>query len=632
MNLTGLVGLLVGTTGDNGPLLRHQVITGAGGALNINNASANLVLNQGTGTNANPGGFAQLDLSGLDTFTANMSGLGLGSVHFTNAVAQRNAGTLYLAKTNTLTLNYAQSLANYLSNAAVTNSLKIGNYGSGNPQGVASQLFLGLTNVFYVDSIGSGKCKSSATSPAVIQFNPNFQSQGAVAYFRGLGGANSRVTWWGIGDMANNGSSAQSSISTNDFTGGTVDARVETMSLGRDTTAAQTSSSAVNRGVLTFTDGTIDVNTLFVGHEAFAVAANTVPSIGIVNLNAAGATLVVNSNLTLGFTTVSSTAAQKTTGTLNVSGGTLIANNISVGAVSGVNSITVNNSGILILSNNLASSARALTTLTANSGTLQLTLGLATQNITVTNLVTGNPNVINLSSPVLTAYPTQFTLIKYSGAIQGSGFNFTLGTVPPHIIGNLVDNSFNSSVDFQVTTDPRPAIAATNEPLSQLVAPGSTVILTVTPNGTSPFGFQWQKGAAALTDGGTGSGSTISGSATGTLEIDNIQAADEADYTCVVTNAYGSITSSVAHVTVTAGPKRPPFRSSRRTPRPRRARTPTSPSSPPAIRRRLTSGSATGSTSPTATRAMARPSTARKPPRSPSAPRRPMTRAFTAWA
>jgi hypothetical protein len=67
LNITGANGLLVGTPGDVGAIKSlTNSIMGAGGALNLNNTTASLVLNQGTATSLS-GMRAILDLSGLDT-------------------------------------------------------------------------------------------------------------------------------------------------------------------------------------------------------------------------------------------------------------------------------------------------------------------------------------------------------------------------------------------------------------------------------------------------------------------------------------------------------------------------------------------------------------------------------------
>ncbi len=89
------------------------------------------------------------------------------------------------------------------------------------------------------------------------------------------------------------------------------------------------------------------------------------------------------------------------------------------------------------------------------------------------------------------------------------------------------------------------------QPVSAQVFAGQTAQLTVSAGGSEPLSYQWQSGSVGsgvynnLLDGGR-----ISGSRTPTLTIANIASADYMDYVVVITNAFGSVTSSVATLTV----------------------------------------------------------------------------------
>src|SRR5207237_1337048 len=133
-----------------------------------------------------------------------------------------------------------------------TNALEIG-ADNGNAGG-ANFLFLGQSNAIFAESIGVGKLKTTSS----MLFNPGFASP--VAYFRGLNG--DRVKFWSIGDMASSGSSSANANGTNDFTGGSVDALIDTLSLGRDRAGGNTGSTTT-RGTLIFTSGTINANNIY---------------------------------------------------------------------------------------------------------------------------------------------------------------------------------------------------------------------------------------------------------------------------------------------------------------------------------------------------------------------------------
>lgn len=83
----------------------------------------------------------------------------------------------------------------------------------------------------------------------------------------------------------------------------------------------------------------------------------------------------------------------------------------------------------------------------------------------------------------------------------------------------------------------------TTQPAGQSAPLGSNVSFTVAAGGTSPFNFRWQK-----------NGGDIAGANSDTLSLSNVQDADAATYTVVVSNAAGSATSVGAALTVITPP------------------------------------------------------------------------------
>jgi autotransporter-associated beta strand protein len=73
---------------------------------------------------------------------------------------------------------------------------------------------------------------------------------------------------------------------------------------------------------------------------------------------------------------------------------------------------------------------------------------------------------------------------------------------------------------------------------------GTTATLSVFATGPGPLTYQWSKDGMDLADGGT-----VFGATTDQLTLTNVQSADDADYTVVVTNDFGSATSEVATLT-----------------------------------------------------------------------------------
>src|SRR5439155_7971592 len=83
--------------------------------------------------------------------------------------------------------------------------------------------------------------------------------------------------------------------------------------------------------------------------------------------------------------------------------------------------------------------------------------------------------------------------------------------------------------------------------VSQTVTAGQTASFSVTATGTAPLSYQWQRGGVPI------SGATLASYTT----PPTTSADDSAQFTVVVSNTAGSVTSSVATLTVTPAPVAP---------------------------------------------------------------------------
>jgi len=135
------------------------------------------------------------------------------------------------------------------------------------------------------------------------------------------------------------------------------------------------------------------------------------------------------------------------------------------------------------------------------------------------------------------------------GNISGSGSaTLTLASVEVGDVGTYsvtVSNLNGWVVSSNATLVAPFAPVITTEPVSQQVPAGSPVSLGVTVIGPGPMTYQWQEGGTNLVNGGV-----FSGAATASLSISNVQAGQIGNYSMVVTNAYGSATSSNALLSV----------------------------------------------------------------------------------
>src|SRR5262249_9662125 len=180
---------------------------------------------------------------------------------------------------------------------------------SGSNSGGPSFVFLGQANSIFADSITIARQKGTAS----LRFNPAFANPTVV--FRGSD-SSSRVGAWNIADNSLQSTSSSSALGTNDFSGGTVDALVDTMIIGK----SQRTIGANSIGVLTIGAGTVDANTLQIGFQAQSGATSA--GIGRVTVNGSNALLTVNTALELGHTS-GGAGTTNTFGVLYVNGGTV---------------------------------------------------------------------------------------------------------------------------------------------------------------------------------------------------------------------------------------------------------------------------------------------------------------------
>lgn len=102
------------------------------------------------------------------------------------------------------------------------------------------------------------------------------------------------------------------------------------------------------------------------------------------------------------------------------------------------------------------------------------------------------------------------------------------------------------NVTFTAAAPTGPAVPSlATAPLGAPVEAGGDVTLSVTPEGTGPFTYQWKKDNVA-----------IAGATNAELTLGNFQAADAGDYTVTVTNEAGSITSAAAPLWLKTGTSR----------------------------------------------------------------------------
>jgi lysophospholipase L1-like esterase len=204
----------------------------------------------------------------------------------------------------------------------------------------------------------------------------------------------------------------------------------------------------------------------------------------------------------------------------------------------------------LTLNSVQAGDAGNYTVVVTNSGGA-ITSAVATLTIWIPPSISSQPqsrtNVVGTSAafsvaangtPPLT-FQWQFNGANIAGA---TGAAFTLGNVQPSDAGSyavVVTNSAGSvtSAAAVLTVLVPPSITA--QPQSRTNVVGTAANFSAAASGTAPLSYQWQFNGANV-PGATGT----------SLTLNSVQASDAGNYTVVVTNTGGAITSAVAQLTV----------------------------------------------------------------------------------
>jgi hypothetical protein len=162
----------------------------------------------------------------------------------------------------------------------------------------------------------------------------------------------------------------------------------------------------------------------------------------------------------------------------------------------------------------------------------------------------GGAQILQASSAGTT---TNYGNSAYSFKIGGGGVldptgNFFTGLIDEVAIWNRalsageLANLFGSSIGVAGLP---PQITAQPTPPTNTLYSGRTVLYSVTAVGSAPLTYTWRKGGVVLSDA-----AGISGSATASLSISNVGAANNGDYDVVIANSFGSVTSSIVSLGV----------------------------------------------------------------------------------
>lgn len=216
------------------------------------------------------------------------------------------------------------------------------------------------------------------------------------------------------------------------------------------------------------------------------------------------------------------TVASATNSTLNLSG-------VTTGQAGSYTCVVTNSAG------SVTSSVATLTVLVPPSITTQPT----SQTVTAGGSTSFS---IAASGTAPLSYQWKLNGANVSGA-TGATLNLTGITISQ--AGSytcVVSNAAGFATSGGATLTVNPAIIApaiTGQPIAQTVTEGGSTSFTVTASGTAPLSYQWRW-----------NGANLAGATSATLNLTGISTNQAGSYACVVTNAAGSVTSSVAILTV----------------------------------------------------------------------------------
>lgn len=396
------------------------------GNLTINGSgSSKLTIETTANTELGPGGAISgstkeviVDLSGLNEFVWNgPANTFRAGMRFRNAADTANTSN---SPGPSVTGNATVTLAG--TNSITAAALAIGTTAASNSGGT-SNLRLGRTNVLNASNVSIG---TGGRNNGTLEFNSGLTDP--TATIRGTSGGTSRVTTWDVGRVSNV-TNATTWTARADFSAGELDARAGTLRIGRADTNNQANRIGTVNGIFSIGKGTLDVTNVTIGQYVGASTTtvnNTFNGNGTFNMSdAAGTVTAENIILADNLGLATGGTSRTTSGTFNLTAGTLEAKTIGKGADTG----------------NATSVTR---TFNFSSGTIR---NYAGSNLSITDLpitLTGTgPRTFDVTAG-------QSITVAGTSGISGAGQGFTkTGTGTLSLLGA---NSYTGPTDVQAGT------------------------------------------------------------------------------------------------------------------------------------------------------------------------------------
>jgi PKD repeat protein len=213
-------------------------------------------------------------------------------------------------------------------------------------------------------------------------------------------------------------------------------------------------------------------------------------------------------------------------------------------------SVTTNDAGgySVTVTNAIGSTNSVTATLTVNPPAIPL----ITQNPVSQSVVEGDPvtNSVSVTGSLPLAYQWYFITTVTNAVVAGTNANYIISSATTNDAGDyyvVITNAYGSAtsetISIQVNPNTQPPTIDI-QPASQSSPAGANVSFSVTASGAAPLSYQWRKSSINILPGGNPS-------ATNTiLNLSNISTNDQGGYDVIVTNSFGSVTSSVATLSI----------------------------------------------------------------------------------
>ncbi|HLP76897.1 MAG TPA: immunoglobulin domain-containing protein, partial [Candidatus Paceibacterota bacterium] len=213
------------------------------------------------------------------------------------------------------------------------------------------------------------------------------------------------------------------------------------------------------------------------------------------------------------------------------------------------NPVSTNNAGNydVIVSNSAGSVTSLVATLTVTLPTVAPAITTQPSAQSVVLGQTATFNVVATGTAPLTYFWRKGTTVVSTSASS----SFSISNAQTNDAGSysvIVSNSAGTITSSGAALTVNVPAFIKSSPANRTVALNSSTTFTVVAGGTGPFGYQWYFNSAPVA-GQTGSSYTIA----------SVQAVDLGSYYAVVTNAYGSATSSVATLAEIPAPATAPL-------------------------------------------------------------------------